>query len=296
MRPLDIIAATTVAVIWGLAFIAIEYALQSFTAPDLLALRFIIAALPVFFIKKPNISWSALITLGTLLFVGQFMFLFFAYDAGIPPGLASLATHTQAIFTIIIAAAVLREIPNTRQIIGIVLAFVGLGVIFQSVDATLTYLGLILTLCGAISWAFGNTVLKKLGRVDMLALMIWLSLVPPFPAFAASAMMGELGGFVYRIQDASMISILAVLYLGLIATTVAFAIWGRLLSTYPAVMVTPFALFAPCAGVIASYFIFGESLGLTRGTGMVLIFMGVSITLLSGRRYLSPKPVNKDID
>jgi hypothetical protein len=38
MRPLDIIAATTVAVIWGLAFIAIEYALQSFTASDLLAL------------------------------------------------------------------------------------------------------------------------------------------------------------------------------------------------------------------------------------------------------------------
>lgn len=286
MRPLDIFAATSVAVIWGLAFIAIEFALQSFTAPDLLALRFIIAALPVVFIKKPDISWGALITLGTLLFVGQFMFLFFAYDAGMPPGLASLATHTQAIFTIMIAAVVLRETPNSRQIIGIILAFTGLAIIFYSVDATLTYMGLILTLCGAISWAVGNTVLKKLGRVDMLALMIWLSLVPPFPAFGASIMLGELSGFVDRVQAASTISILSVLYLGLIATTVAFAIWGRLLSTYPAVMVTPFALFAPCAGVIASYFIFGESFGLTRGTGMALIFVGVAITLLSGRRTL----------
>ncbi len=130
----------------------------------------------------------------------------------------------------------------------------------------------------------------------MLALMIWLSLVPPFPAFVASAMMGELGGFFDRIQDASVISILSVLYLGLIATTVAFAIWGRLLSTYPAVMVTPFALFAPCAGVIASYFIFGESFGLTRGTGMMLIFIGVAITLLSGRRSLTAKSINKDIN
>jgi len=286
MRPLDIFAATSVAVIWGLAFIAIEFALQSFTAPDLLALRFVIAALPVVFIKKPDISWGALITLGTLLFVGQFMFLFFAYDAGMPPGLASLATHTQAIFTIMIAAVVLRETPNFRQIIGIILAFTGLAIIFYSVDATLTYMGLILTLCGAISWAIGNTVLKKLGRVDMLALMIWLSLVPPFPAFGASIMLGELSGFADRLQAASTISILSVLYLGLIATTVAFAIWGRLLSTYPAVMVTPFALFAPCAGVIASYFIFGESFGLTRGTGMAMIFVGVAITLLSGRRTL----------
>ncbi len=284
MRPIDIIAATSVAVIWGLAFIAIEYALQSFTAPDLVALRFILAALPVVFIKKPDISWGLLIILGTLLFVGQFMFLFFAYGAGMPPGLASVATHTQAVFTIMIAAVILREVPNTRQIFGIIVAFAGLGIIFYSVDGTLTYLGLILTLCGAISWAFGNTLLKKQGHVDMLALMIWLSVVPPIPAFAVSALMGDATGILGRIQDASMISILSVLYLGLISTTVAFAIWGRLLSTYPAVMVTPFALFAPCAGVIASYIIFDESFGLVRGSGMVLIFVGVATTLLSGRR------------
>jgi len=292
MKTTDIMLATTVAVIWGLAFIATEFALQSFPPAQLTAFRFIIAALPVFFVKRPNISWRLLIALGLFLFTGQFMFLFFSYEAGMPPGLASVATHTQALFTIVIAAVVLREIPHPRQISAVAVALIGLGMVFASVDGELTYLGLCLTLTGAVSWAIGNTILKRLDGVDMLALMIWLSLVPPIPAFLFSYAIGDSFDLLATFGNASMISIAALGYMAIVSTTVAFAIWGRLLNTYPAVMVTPFALFAPCAGVLASYIVFDEGFGTLRGAGMILIMIGVAGTILLGPKR--GKPIRTD--
>lgn len=284
MKATDILLAISVAVIWGVAFVATEFALQSFPPAQLVLYRFILAALPVFFFRRPNIPWRLLIALGLFLFVGQFMFLFYSYKAGMPPGLASVATHTQALFTIIIAAVVLREIPLPRQISAVAIAFIGLGLVFVSVDGELTYLGLCLTLAGAVSWSIGNTILKRLDNVDMLALMIWLSLVPPLPALAFSLAIGDDFDVISQFRNASMISLLSLGYLGIVSTTVAFAIWGRLLNTYPAVMVTPFALFAPCAGVLTSYIVFDEGFGPLRGAGMILIMIGVAGTILLAQR------------
>ena len=282
MSPRDIALAVSVAVIWGFAFIATEFALQSFSAPQLTALRFILAALPILFVRRPDVSWRVLIALGSFLFIGQFMMLFFAYKDGMPPGLASVATHTQALFTIIIAAIVMAEVPGPQRVFGIVIAFAGLALVAASVDGgrELTYLGLALTLLGALSWSVGNVILKKLGRVDMLALMIWLSVVPPLPALLLSVALGDSPSLADALAAATWQSWLSVLYLGLISTTVAYAVWGRLLNTYPADQVTPFALFAPCAGVIGSYLVFGETFGPLRATGMVLIFIGVAVTVV----------------
>lgn len=41
-------------------------------------------------------------------------------------------------------------------------------------------------LASALSWSIGNVLVKRLGKVDMLHLMVWASLVPPLPAFMLS--------------------------------------------------------------------------------------------------------------
>jgi O-acetylserine/cysteine efflux transporter len=72
----------------------------------------------------------------------------------------------------------------------------------------------------------------------------------------------------------------AVMYLGAIATMLAYAIWGSLLARYPTAMVAPFALLAPCTGVMASALIFGERFGAMRYAGMALILTGLTIIVL----------------
>ena len=83
--------AALTSVVWGLGFVAIKCGLESLSAPQLVAARFLIACLPILWVPRPRISWVAIVLIGMTLFTGQFMLLFFAYTQGMPPGLASVS-------------------------------------------------------------------------------------------------------------------------------------------------------------------------------------------------------------
>ncbi len=281
MRPADAALAALVAAIWGFAFVTTRVALESFSPAQLTALRFIVAAAPVLFLGRPNVPWRLMLALGMFLFVGQFLSLFFAMANGMPPGLASVLVHIQAFFTVGVAVVVLKDRPTPRQIVGMVLAFAGLAAIATTVGGELTVFAFALTLFGAMSWAIGNVILKRLGDVDMLPLMVWLSIVPPLPALLLSAAVDGDSGLADAVGNASWLGIASVIYLGTISTVFAYAVWGRLLKTYPTAVVAPFALLAPCTGALASALIFGESFGPVRGGGMALIVLGLAVAVIS---------------
>jgi O-acetylserine/cysteine efflux transporter len=273
MKPADIALAAVTSVIWGLAFIATKIGLESFSPPQLTTLRFLIACLPALLLPRPRIPWRLLVLIGLTLFAGQFLLLFFAYANGLPPGVASVTQQMQAFFTVLLAAAFLGDVPTVRQCVGMAVAFIGLILIGSSVDADLTTLGLWLAMGSALSWAVGNVLVKRTRDTPMLALMAWLSLVPPAPALAVSAVYDQQPFLVPGLLHASWRSLAAALYLGAIATTLAYAIWGRLLARYSAALVAPFALIAPCVGVAASALVFGEAFGAVRYGGSFLYWL-----------------------
>jgi O-acetylserine/cysteine efflux transporter len=118
MTPRDVAWAILTSVIWGGAFLAIKIGLDSFSPAQLTALRFIIACLPVLLLPRPKPTWPMLIAIGLTLFTGQFLLLFFAFQAGLPPGVASVTQQMQAFFTVILVAIFLREIPSLRASAG----------------------------------------------------------------------------------------------------------------------------------------------------------------------------------
>jgi O-acetylserine/cysteine efflux transporter len=61
---------------------------------------------------------------------------------------------------------------------------------------------------------------------------------------------------------------------------VAYAAWGSLLRRYSAAAVAPFALLAPCTGVVASAVILGEAFSSLRYAGMALILGGLAVSVL----------------
>jgi O-acetylserine/cysteine efflux transporter len=71
MRPSHVILACLASVIWGLAFVFTKFGLDSFSAPQLTALRFLVACPLVFFLPRPAVSWSFLAAIGLTLFAGQ---------------------------------------------------------------------------------------------------------------------------------------------------------------------------------------------------------------------------------
>jgi O-acetylserine/cysteine efflux transporter len=283
MRPADAALAVLTSVIWGLAFVATKIALESFSPPQLTALRFMIACLPALLLPRPKISWPLLILIGSTLFTGQFLLLFFAFANGLPPGVASVTQQMQAFFTVFLAAVFLGDVPSVRQCAGMAVALVGLVLIGSTVDAQLTVLGLGLAMGGALSWAVGNVLVKRTRGTPMFALMAWLSLMPPIPALAVSAVYDHEPFLVPQLLHASWASLVAALYLGAIATTLAYAIWGRLLARYSAAQVAPFALIAPCVGVAGSALVFGEAFGAVRSVGMLFILAGLAAIVLPVR-------------
>ena len=75
------------------------------------------------------------------------------------------------------------------------------------------------------------------------------------------------------------------------ATIVAYASWGSLLQRYPAAVVAPFALVAPCAGLVSSALVFREVFSPARYAGMALILAGLAVIVVPGTRR-SPAPVD----
>ena len=117
--------ALLIAATWGLNFTVIRFGLDEFTPFAFAGWRFVLGALPVLFLPKPDISWKVLGGVGVFLFGGQFVFLFFAMQAGLPPGLSSVLVQLHGPLTAVIAALVLRERATTGQWMGIGVALFG---------------------------------------------------------------------------------------------------------------------------------------------------------------------------
>jgi O-acetylserine/cysteine efflux transporter len=281
----DMALAVLTSVIWGLAFGATTLGLESFSAPQLTALRFLIAALPALFVPRPQIKLPILVMIGLFLFTGQFLLLFFAYECGMSPGLASVTQQMQAFFTIILSAIFLRDVSTWQQRAGAAVAFAGLLLVGLAVGGSGNLLALGLAQAGALSWAIGNVLVKSTKNTAIFPLIVWASLVPPIPALLLSATLDTGPSFLSAVTHASWISLGAAIYLGAVAT-MAYAIWGSLLRRYPSSLVAPFALVAPCTGVVSSAIYFGEVFGPQRYAGMMLILAGLAIVVLP-RHWLS---------
>ena len=127
MRPRDLALALLVIVVWGVNFAVIKIGVVGIPPLLLGALRFALAAFPaVLVVKPPKVPLRLYLAYGLTISVGQFAFLFSAIHVGMPSGLASLVLQSQAFFTLILAAWLLRERWQANQMAGLLLAACGL--------------------------------------------------------------------------------------------------------------------------------------------------------------------------
>ena len=283
MSPKDLLLALTVVIAWGVNFVVIKVGLHGVPPMLLGALRFLLAAVPaVFFVKRPQLPWRWLIAYGATISLGQFAFLFSAMYVGMPAGLASLVLQAQAFFTLVFAALFLHERFAVQNIVGLLIAAGGLAVIGLAAGGAMTPAGFVLTLCAAGMWALGNIITKKVGRVDLVGLVVWGSLIPPLPFVALSYWLEGPQRIVTALSDMGVVTVLAIVYLAFVATLLGYGLWSRLLSRHPASQVAPFSLLVPIVGLATAALLLGEHLTSLQVIGAVLVMAGLAVNVFGG--------------
>ena len=278
-----------VVVIWGLNFVVMKFGLQGVSPMLLGALRFAAAALPfIWFVRRPQLPWRYIAGYGLAQGLGQFGFLFLGLHLGMTAGMASVVMQTQAFFTLLLAIPILGERTRLGQWLGLTVALGGLLAIVTAHGdgpGQMTLVGFVLTLSAAFMWALSNLVARLASRVtdfEPFPFIVWSSLFPILP-FVALALLSE--GWhttATQVQGMGLTAWLAVLFLGWMATLLAYSLWTRLLKRHPAGRVTPFSLLVPVVGLWAAWVFLQESPLPQQWLGAAAVLMGLLINQAGG--------------
>lgn len=284
--------AVVVAILWGLNFPAIHLSLQQFPPFLLVALRFAVLAVPtLLLVPRPRVAWRWLLGYGVGFGVLQFVFLYLAMDTGMPTGLASLVLQSSAPFTVLLAAALLRERLTWRQGVGVGVAVAGLAGIAvhrAGLDGGATLLPVVLTLCGGLGWALGNLSSRQARPDSPFRLVLWMSVVPPLPLLALSAVVEGPDAWVDATRGLTTPTGLAALgglaFTVLVATLVGTGLWTWLMARHPAGVVAPFSMLVPVVGIGSSWLLLREPTAPAELALGALVVAGVLVGSAPPRR------------
>jgi O-acetylserine/cysteine efflux transporter len=289
-RRSDVLLALVVIFAWGVNFAVIKVGVADVPPLLLGAMRFMLAAFPaLLFLRAPRVPLRLYLLYGMTISVGQFALLFSAIHVGMPTGLASLVLQSQAFFTMLLAALVLKEHWRANQLAGLLLVAVGLVLIGSAHGLSMPLAGFLLTIAAAVMWACGNIVTRAVGAygpMNQLAFVVWASLVPPIPFLLLSVWLEGPDAMRSAVQQFSWQAFAAVAYLAWVATLFGYGVWTRLLGRYPANRVAPFTLLVPLVGLTTGWVVFGEALKPVHFAGGALLMAGLLLNLFGHRLFV----------
>lgn len=285
----------TVIVVWGVNFIFVKLSLNELPPLFLCALRFFLASVPaVFFFKIPATSFRLILAYGLVMFGMQFAFFFMGIYLGISPGLASILGQTQVFFSIFLAVLLLGERISFFQIIGALVSFTGIGVVALHIDQTTTLAGFLFLIAGAASWGMGNLITKKIGKVNMMSLVVWGSLVACLPLLLLSLIFEGKEQITTGMQHLTWVGISSVCYIVYASTWVGYGIWNWLVHRYSVATIAPFTLLVPVVAMFSSVVFLGEEFYLWKLLAGLLVITGLCINFFAPR-YLARRKLKLDM-
>ncbi|MFF5188269.1 EamA family transporter [Streptomyces sp. NPDC000345] len=291
MRPAHLALAVLVAAVWGVNFTVIEIGLGHFPPLLFSALRFLVAAVPaVFLVGRPKVAWKWIVAVGLVLGVAKFGLLFVGMDAGMPAGLASLVLQIQAVFTAVIAFAVLGERPSRVRALGMLTALAGIGVAAVDEGSSGPLGAFALCVAAAACWGASNVLTRKASPPDPLNFMVWVSTVPVLPLLGLSLLTEGAARDYEALRALDRQGAGTVVYVAWVTTVFGFGAWGWLLRRHPASTVAPFSLLVPVFGMSSAALFLGEPVSALRWCAAALLVGGVALTSLSPARGTHPSP------
>ena len=290
MTRRDSLLAALVATVWGFNFVVIDWGMDGVPPLLFLALRFALVVFPaVLLVPRPVAGWRVVALVGTFMSLGQFGFLYVGMAAGMPPGLAALVLQSQVIFTIVIAAGVLRERPTAAQAAGVGLGALGMVVVALGRGGHVPLLALALCLLAALSWGIGNVVARASRVSGGLSLTVWSGLVVPLPLLALSLVLDGPAAIADGVVAFGWEALVSTLYTAGLASLLGYGIFNGLLARNPAAAVVPWVLLAPVVAMASAWLLLRDVPTPAELVGGAVVVLGALVALRP------PAPVVADL-
>jgi drug/metabolite transporter (DMT)-like permease len=203
-----------------------------------------------------------------LLFVGQ---------RTVPSGIAAILQALVPIVTALWALVLLDERLSAAGTLGVIVGFVGIGLIVRPDPGNLSggdTVGRLLVVGQVVSVSLGGVLIQRVRpTMERVAMTGWAMLVGGVVLHALSVA----GGEPIPTAPVDPVAIGTVVYLGVFSTAIAFVIYFTVLSERGAFEVSLVTYLVPIVATVAGVFLLGESIDPLSVLGFAIVFAGFAL-------------------
>jgi len=283
-------------VVWGISFIATKIALEEIAPLTIIFLRLILASILLFLLavySKKSFAIDLKNHGGIFILALIAAFHLWIQVTGMQYTTAANTgwiIGTAPIFMAIVGFVVFKESLSPIRIFGILLAFFGLLMLiskgdFSSIDL-LSNQGDFLILASAFTWSIYSAFNKKISLsysplLTILFLFLMMAIIIlPFSISSAA---------IQSVISLSTKGWLAILFLGIFCSGIAYVLWAQALKEMDSVKVGAFLYFEPFVTVFAAWLLLKEEITFMMILSGVVITIGVLLVNFNlrdlNRRY-----------
>lgn len=256
---------------WGPSFLLIDLGIEHL-APSLVAFGRIafgaatLGLLPVARRPVERSDWPGIALLGLIWLAIPFL-LFSTAQQWIDSSLAGMINAATPLFTALVAAFLVKQLPSRLQAIGLVVGFLGVvAVSLPSVGGGSNAAGVGLVLLATVLYGFSFNLLADLQRRNDAIAVIWRS------QLVAAVLVAPVAAVGLASSEFAWSSVLAVVALGALSTALAFFWFTALIGRVGATRASVALYFVPIVAIGLGAALNDEKIHVAAllGTGLVL--------------------------
>ena len=284
--------------VWGSLWGLVKHSLQIFPPFLFISVRIILAAVTLMIVQlllKRSVmpergDWSKLIISSGLICFGFYATQTFAMQF-VDSGLSAILVFTMPIFIGVLAHYFLNERLTTQKILGLILGTCGLISILwtqlHDIHFNVSLVGQIFLIISGFFWATTTVYSKKyFATYDKMKMTIWQMLLGGVILFLGSLCFEKVDWNIWLNPEHSGL----LLYIAVIGTGFAFALWNWIVSQVDAVVASISIMIIPILSLFFGYVFWGEQLTLNIIIGAVFICLGI---IFSSIKLKSNKSTNE---
>lgn len=284
--PVVVLAAATTVTLWASSFVVIRAVGASYEAGSMALLRMLVGTLALTLIAArsgfrppPRSQVPLLLAWGAGWFCVYNLALNTA-EQTIDAGTTAMVVNLAPLIVVALAGLVLGEGFSRHLVMGAPISFLGVLVIgVSSSDARVQLEGVLLALLAAVVYAAATLVQKHLLRRVDAATLTWLGALT-----GTIALLPWGGQLVLDMATAPLGATLAVVYMGIFPTAIAFTTWAFVLSRSSAGSTSATTYVVPALALLMSWAFLGETPTAVMLAGGVLCLVGVLVVRWPARR------------